>query len=223
MTRLHTLDAPQAAAARVLIIACGALAREIRALLGPSGLSHVRLKCLPAILHNRPEQIAPAVAEAIDAARADYDEIFVAYADCGTGGTLDRVLAERGVERLAGPHCYAFFSGLEAFAAREEEDFDSFFLTDFLARHYEALIVRPLGLDRHPELRDLYFGHYARMIYLAQSEDPALDAAAEAAAARIGLPLERRFTGYGELAAFVDRAGAAGTAPLSLSVQGPAA
>lgn len=198
----------------VLIIACGALAREIRALTAVSGLSHVHLTCLPATLHNRPERIADAVAAAIDKARPDYGAIHVAYADCGTGGALDRVLAERGVGRIAGPHCYAFFSGLEAFAEYGEAgEIDSFYLTDFLARHFETLVWRPLGLDRHPQLRELYFGNYARTVYLAQTDDPALDAAAAAAADRLGLPLERRPTGYGDLAAFVHNAARNGARP----------
>lgn len=187
-----------AAAAEVLVIACGALAREIAAV--TRGMGHIRLQCLPATLHNRPERIAPAVRAAIHAGRGRYGRIFVAYAECGTAGALDAVLAEEGVGRLAGPHCYAFFSGVEAFLAAGDADMRSFFLTDFLARQFEALVVEPLGLDRHPELRDMYFGAYERVVYLAQTDDPALDAAAEAAAARLGLAYERRWTGYGDLA-----------------------
>ena len=189
---------------RVLVIACGALAREIAAV--TRGLPHIDLHCLPALLHNRPERIAPAVQVAISAARADYPRIFVAYAECGTGGALDAVLAEEGVARLAGPHCYAFYTGLDAFMAAGDADMRSFFLTDFLARQFQALVIEPLGLDRFPDLRDSYFGAYRRVVYLAQTDDPALDRAARNAAARLGLEYERRFTGYGDLPAALENA-----------------
>jgi hypothetical protein len=194
--------AATAAAARVLVIACGALAREIAAV--TASLPHIHLQCLPATLHNRPERIAPAVQTAIRAARADYGRIFVAYAECGTGGALDAVLAEEGVGRLAGPHCYAFYSGLDRFMAAGDADMRSFFLTDFLARQFQALVIEPLGLDRFPDLRDSYFGAYARVVYLAQTDDPVLDRAARAAAGRLGLEYERRFTGYGDLPAALE-------------------
>jgi hypothetical protein len=187
-------------AGRVLVLACGALAREIGAIVAANKLDHITLHCLPATLHNRPERIAPAVREAIAKFRPTHPRIFVAYADCGTGGMLDRVLEEEGVQRLPGAHCYAFFTGVERFAADGDRDMRSFFLTDFLARQFEALVIEPLGLDRHPELRDMYFGNYERVVYLAQTHDLALDRAAEAAAARLGLAYERRQTGYGDLA-----------------------
>ena len=184
----------------VLVIACGALAREIGAIVRQNGLDHITLTCLPAILHNRPERIPGAVRAAIAAGRAKHAKIFVAYADCGTGGRLDRVLEAEGIERLPGAHCYAFYTGIDRFTADGERDMRSFFLTDFLARQFETLVIGPLGLARHPELRDMYFGNYERVVYLAQTNDPALDAAAEAAAARLGLAYERRQTGYGDLA-----------------------
>ncbi len=186
--------------AETLILACGALAREILASLSPGQLPHIRLQCLPASLHNRPEHIAPEVRAALAEYRSQYQHIFVAYADCGTGGELDDVLAEYGVERLPGPHCYAFFAGVAAFAATAERDMRSFFLTDFLARQFDTLVWKGLGMDRHPDLLPMYFGHYERVVYLAQTDDPALTEAAEAAAARLGLAFERRFTGYGDLA-----------------------
>lgn len=186
--------------AEVLILACGALAREILATIAASRLEHIQVQCLPATLHNRPEQIAPAVQAALAAYRGRYETIFVAYADCGTGGALDRVLAEAGAARLPGAHCYAFFSGVDAFAAREDDDLRSFFLTDFLARQFDTLVWKGLGLDRHPDLRDAYFGQYERVVYLAQTEDAALTTAAQAAAARLGLGFERRMVGYGDLA-----------------------
>ncbi len=183
----------------VLILACGALAREILASIAPARLPHIRLQCLPATLHNRPERIAPAVRTLLAEYRGQYDKIFVAYADCGTGGELDRVLAAEGAGRLPGAHCYAFFTGVERFAAIEEADMRSFFLTDFLARQFDTLVWEGLGLDRHPELRDMYFGNYERVVYLAQTEDAELTAAAEAAAKRLGLAFERRLVGSGDL------------------------
>ena len=183
---------------RVLVIACGALAREILAIRDQQGLAHLDLHCLPAILHNSPGAIPAAVAAAVTARRAAYESVFVAYADCGTGGRLAALCADLGVEMLAGPHCYSFFAGNAAFATHGEGT--AFWLTDFLVRQFDAFVIRPLGLDRHPQLRDVYFGNYDRLIHLAQTDDPALDAAARAAAARLGLAHERRFTGYGDLA-----------------------
>lgn len=189
------------ALARVMLIACGALAREILALRALNGWSHLDLECLPAKLHNRPERIPEAVRAKARAARArGYGKILAVYADCGTGGRLDAVCAEEGIERIPGPHCYAFFDGLDAFAARAEEEIGAFYLTDFLARQFDALVWRGLGIDRHPEIRELLFAHYDRVVHLAQTDDPALDAAARAAAAQLGLRYERRFTGYGDLA-----------------------
>ncbi len=183
---------------RVLVIACGALAREVLAIRDANGLGHLDLQCLPAILHNRPERIAPAVEAAVGAARGHYAEVFVAYADCGTGGDLRRTCERLGVGMIEGPHCYSFFEGHAAFAARGEVT--SFYLTDFLARQFDAFVWRPLGLDRHPELRGTYFGNYERLVYLAQTDDPGLTARAEDCARRLGLAFERRLTGYGDLA-----------------------
>ena len=192
----------EASARRVLVIACGALAREILSLRdGPIGAFDVT--CLPASLHNRPALIPEAVRGKIRRHRADYDKILCLYGDCGAGGELDRVLAEEGVTRIDGPHCYAFYAGEPVFDAMMEEEIGTFFLTDFLARHFDTLVYSGLGLDRHPELRDAYFGHYRKLVYLAQTDDAALDAKAEAAAARLGLAYERRFTGLGGLARFL--------------------
>lgn len=196
-------EAERERSARVLVIACGALAREIGAVVAANGLDHIDLVCLPALLHNRPEKIPAAVRQAIRENRPAYGRIAVAYADCGTGGGLDRVCAEEGVERIPGPHCYAFYSGTEAFLAGGDADMQSFFLTDFLARQFETLVIEPLGLERHPELRDLYFGNYRRLVYLAQTEDAALEAKARAAARRLGLAYEKRLTGLGDLAGFI--------------------
>ena len=192
-------------ARRVLVLACGALAREILALReGPLGAFDVT--CLPASLHNRPERIAEAVRAKIRAHRGRYDEILCLYGDCGTGGELDRVLEEEGVRRIEGAHCYAFYAGEEAFAALAEEEPGTFFLTDFLARHFDTLVISGLGLDRFPQLRDDYFGNYRRVVHLAQFDDPDIAAKAKAAADRLGLAYERRFTGLGGIRAFLDGA-----------------
>jgi hypothetical protein len=185
-----------AAPRKTLAIACGALAREIVALSrGPLG--GLDVTCLPAQLHNRPDRIPAAIRRKIRENRRYYDEILVVYGDCGTGGALDLMLAEEGVTRVAGPHCYALYAGAETIAAMMEEEPGSFFVTDFLARHFDRLVTRGLGLDRFPELRNDYFRRYKRLVYLAQSEDPGLTARAEAAAGRLGLAFERRYTGLG--------------------------
>nr|WP_246390965.1 DUF1638 domain-containing protein [Limimaricola variabilis] len=189
---------------RVLVIACGALAREILALIGQRGWDHLDLHCLPAILHNRPDRIAPAVEAAVTARRDRYDRVFVAYADCGTGGDLARSCARLGVEMIEGPHCYAFYEGVAAFEAKGEVT--CFYLTDFLVRQFDAFVWEPLGLDRHPELRDMYFGNYTTLVYQAQTDDPALTDLARRHAERLGLGFEHRLTGYGELETALARA-----------------
>jgi hypothetical protein len=194
---------------RVLVIGCGALARELVAVIDQAGLVNVDLTCLPATLHNRPGGIPAAVRAKIRAARPRYERIFIAYADCGTGGLLDAMLTDEGVERLPGAHCYEFYAGAGNFLAITDEDPATFFLTDFLARNFERLVIAGLGLDRHPELLSLYFGNYHRLIYLAQTDDPALLAAARRAAARLGLEFASRTTGYGDLATSLQTAAGA--------------
>jgi Protein of unknown function (DUF1638) len=189
-------------ARKILVIACGALAREVLAL----ELDPIDVACLPAQLHSHPSSIPEAMRAKIRANRAMYDEILCLYGDCGTGGELDRVLTEEGVERIEGAHCYAFYAGEEAFSRFMEEEPGTFFLTDFLARHFDALVMRGLGLDRFPELRDDYFGNYRRLVHLAQFDDPETAAKARAAAKRLGLAYERRFTGLHGIRAFLDRA-----------------
>lgn len=189
----------QDAQGRILLIACGALAHEILALKRLNGWDHLDLQCLPANLHLWPDRIPSAVEAAVVAGRKDHDEVFVVYADCGTGGMLQAKCAELGVEMVEGPHCYSFFEGNAAFAAKAEEEFTAFYLTDFLVRQFDAFVWRPMGLDRHPELRDMYFGNYTKLIYQAQTEDPALDEKAKLCADRLGLAYERRKTGYGDL------------------------
>lgn len=183
---------------QVLLIACGALAREILALTKANGWTHMDLQCLPAIFHNAPEKITPAVKAMIERSRAKYAEIFVVYADCGTGGQLQRLCDDMGVSMIAGPHCYSFFEGNAGFEAREE--LTCFYLTDFLVRQFDAFFWRPMGLDRHPELLDMYFGNYTTLVYQAQIQDPALEAKAEECARRMGLTYQYRFTSYGDLA-----------------------
>jgi hypothetical protein len=197
---------------RVLVIGCGALARELVAVIDQAGLDNVDLTCLPATLHNRPGGIPAAVRAKIRAAQPRYERIYIAYADCGTGGLLDRVLRDEGVERLPGAHCYEFYAGSPAFEAMTDEDPATFFLTDFLARNFDRLVIKGLGLDRHPELLPAYFGNYHRLVYFAQTDDPALLAAARRAARRLGLAFELRRTGYGDLATSIRSAAAAAAA-----------
>ncbi|MEM1366310.1 MAG: DUF1638 domain-containing protein [Pseudomonadota bacterium] len=196
--KLQTANCPPEAAVRV--IACGALANEMLAIKAQANLGHLDVMCLPAILHNSPQDIPSAVENAIVDARAHgFGSIFVGYADCGTGGMLDRVCERHQVARLAGPHCYSFFTGNDAFNARSDEEITAFYLTDFLARQFDAFVTRPLGLDRHPELRDMYFGNYEKLVFLAQTEDDGLTDRARRAARTLGLAFERRFTGLGDL------------------------
>ncbi|MDQ0999542.1 hypothetical protein QFZ34_004724 [Phyllobacterium ifriqiyense] len=195
VSRNHTIQ-PEP----VRVIACGMIAREVLAIREQFGLDHLQLICLPAEYHHYPDKIAPSVDQAIQKAKADgITNIFIGYADCGTGGLLDRVCEKHGVERIAGPHCFSFYAGNDLFAAQWDDDMTSFFMTDFLARHFDAFMVKPLGLDRHPELRDIYFGNYKKMVYMAQTDNPELSVKAEKAAEFLGLAYERRLTGYGDL------------------------
>ncbi|MCJ8308225.1 MAG: DUF1638 domain-containing protein [Hyphomicrobiales bacterium] len=184
----------------VRVIGCGMIAREILAISEQLGFEHIDLKCLPAMWHHYPDKIAPGVDEAITKAKNEgFEHIFVAYADCGTGGHLDAVCEKHGVERIAGPHCFSFYMGNQDFEDQGDELLTSFFMTDFLARHFETFLVKPLGLDRHPELRDMYFAHYTRMLYIAQTDDEVLTQNAIKAAEFLGLEYEKRLTGYGDL------------------------
>ena len=201
---------------RTLIVGCGALANELVAL--TRHLPNVDITCLPATLHNRPGGIAGAVRDRIRRRRAGYDRVFVAYADCGTGGLLDRVIADEGVERLAGAHCYEFYAGSDAFEQMSAEEPGTFYLTDFLARNFDRLVIGGLGLDRHPELRDQYFGNYRTLVYLAQTDDATLVRAARRAARRLGLAFEHRQTGYGELATAIAAVAAGDPAPPVVSI-----
>ncbi|HEY7966587.1 MAG TPA: DUF1638 domain-containing protein [Solirubrobacteraceae bacterium] len=183
---------------RVGVIACGALAVHIRAIASRRGFD-LDVHPIDAVLHNRPERIAPAVAEELERLRGRYDKLAVAYGDCGSRGALDAVLREAGVARLAGENCYEIFAGASGIATALEEEPGTYFLTDFLARTFEHTVIRELGLDRHPQLRDDYFGNYRRVVWLAQRPSAATRAAAQRAAAAIGLPLEERAVGDGGL------------------------
>jgi hypothetical protein len=194
-----------------VIIACGALAHEITALRRANDWRHIDVQCLPPELHNRPEKIPDAVRVAIRAARQRYDAIFVAYGDCGTGGLLDKVLSEEAVERIPGAHCYEFYATAPVFEQLAQAEVGTFYLTDFLARHFDRLVIEGLGLDRHPELFPMYFGHYRKLVYLAQAPAEGSRERAAEIAARMGLEFEYRPTGYGTLGTAVTAfAGAAG-------------
>ena len=195
------MDAPQTG--QILLLACGALAHEVLALKRINDWEHLDLHCLPAKLHNTPDLIPDAVASAIHAHGRAYTQVYVLYADCGTGGLLQAKCAELGVEMLEGPHCYSFFEGNAAFEARDE--MTAFYLTDFLVKQFDAFVTKPLGLDRFPELRDMYFGNYEKLVYQAQVDDPALTEKARAHADTLGLTFERRFTGYGDLQTALER------------------
>ncbi|HEV2900100.1 MAG TPA: DUF1638 domain-containing protein [Pseudaminobacter sp.] len=185
---------------RLLVIACGMIAREVLAVKERLALDHLELTCLPAEFHYYPDKIPPAMDKAISDAKSEgYKHIFVGYADCGTGGMLDKVCEKHGVERMEGAHCFAFYQGNAAFEAAGDRDMLAFYMTDFLCRQFEAFFIKPLGLDRHPELAADYFGNYEKLVYLAQTNDPELDKVAENAAEMLGLAYERRFTGYGDL------------------------
>ena len=182
-----------------LVIACGALAKEITTLIDINQWSHLRVQCVPAKIHNTPEQIPDAVRSLIHKARDKYTHIYIAFADCGTGGLLDTVIREEKVERLPGAHCYEFFAGSEAFREMSEDALGTFYLTDFLARHFDRIIIEELGIAKHPELRDMYFGNYTKLIYLAQTDNPELIQMAQDAASKLNLEYEYRRTDYGDL------------------------
>lgn len=184
---------------RVLALACGALAHEILAIKSLNGWAHMDLHCLPANLHLWPHKIPDAVEAAVVRFRPEYERIYVVYADCGTGGLLQTRCAELGVEMIEGPHCYSFFTGNDTFAARAEDEITAFYVTDFLVRQFEAFVWKPMGFDRHPELIEMMFGNYEHLIYLAQTDNPDLDARGQYWADRLSLKYQRRFTGYGDL------------------------
>jgi hypothetical protein len=192
---------------RLRVIACGAIAREVLAICDANQLDHIDLVCLPAIWHVYPAKIGPGMREAIAKARVEgFGRIFIGYAECGTQGELDKICAEEGVARLEGPHCYSFFTGNEKFLAGIGTEISAFYLTDFLARQFEAFVIEPLKLDKHPEIRDMVFGNYTKIVYLAQTHDNALKEKAKWAADYLKLDYEFRYTGYGDLEPELKRA-----------------
>jgi len=192
--------------APILVITCAAIAREVNELKKLGQWSQMDIQAITVDLHARPEKIPAAVVEKIDAARDKYEHIFVAYGDCGTSGELDRVLEERGVQRLPGAHCYDFLAGGDSYQKLQEEEPGTFYLTDFLTQHFQRLVIEILGIDRHPELLEMYFGNYTRLVYLAQTDSDELTEQARAAAAQLGLRFERIFTGMGEMVPALDAA-----------------
>ncbi len=179
----------------LLVIACGALAHDLVRVREANNWPFMEIKCLPADLHNRPKLITDTVRQKIHKYRNQYQQIFVAYADCGTGGSLDRMLAEESIERLPGAHCYEFFAGHDVFAGLHEAELGTFYLTDYLVRHFQRLMIKGFGIDRHPEIKDMLFGNYRKLVYLAQCDDAELDQRAADAAQQLGLQFERRHTG----------------------------
>ncbi len=192
--------------APILVITCAAIAREVNELKKLGQWSQMDIQAITVDLHARPEKIPAAVAAKIDKARDKYDHIFVAYGDCGTSGELDRILEERGVKRLPGAHCYDFLAGRESYQQMQEEEPGTFYLTDFLTQHFQRLVIEILGIDRHPELLEMYFGNYTRLVYLAQTDSDELTEQARAAAEQLGLRFERIFTGMGEMVPELDAA-----------------
>jgi len=192
--------------ASVLVITCAAIAREVNEIKKLGQWAQMDLQAITADLHARPEKIPAAVADKIDKARDQYDHIFVAYGDCGTSGELDRVLEAKGVKRLPGAHCYDFLAGRENYEQMQEQEPGTFYLTDFLAQHFQRLVIEILGIDRHPELLEMYFGNYTRLVYLAQTDSDEITELARAAADQLGLRFERKFTGMGEMVPELDAA-----------------
>ena len=189
---------------RLLVIGCGALAEELSALKRANQWTALDIKCLDAALHNRPERIADRLESVLAQHHAEYSNILIAYADCGTGGAVDRVAQQFNAQRLPGAHCYEFYATSPVFAALAEAEPGTFYLTDFLARHFDRLVVEEMKLDEHPELEEMLFGRYRKVVYLAQGDSSELLVQAEWAATRLKLPLEVVTTGYGLLAKKVE-------------------
>ena len=192
--------------AGLTIIGCGALAKELVELLSQFPEGQVELTCLPASWHNTPDKIVPGLRAKIKTLKAKNRQILVAYGDCGTGGDIDALLVKEGVERIAGPHCYEMYMGKPDFDAAMEDELGTFFVTDYMVRHFERIVMKGMGLRAHPELRDMYFQHYTRFLYLAQIEDDKLYAKAEKCAQELQLRFEYRHTGYGDFTTFMAEA-----------------
>ncbi|MEC9316222.1 MAG: DUF1638 domain-containing protein [Actinomycetota bacterium] len=204
---------------RLLVLGCGALAREFSQLFELNGLGEVTLECLPASLHNRPEQIPQRVRERLEAAVNDFDQILLGYGDCGTAGALDLLCEEFSVDRLPGAHCYEFFLGEGIFEQLHDSEPATFYLTDYLAKHFDRLVFEGLGISSHPELLEIYFGNYKRVVFLTQTNSAELRSAACDAATKIGLPLEVIEAGYGQLETAVAEFGIESRKPALLPLQ----
>ncbi len=178
-----------------LLLACGALARELAAIARLNDWQHIRIRCLPPELHNRPDRIPGEVRKQLEKECDRFEQIFVAYGDCGTAGELDKVLDEFGIERLPGAHCYEFYAGSDVFAKLVDEEPGTYYVTDFLVRQFDRIVRKGLDLDRRPELLPVYFGNYKRLVYLAQRDDAGLQAQARAHAEFLGLEYGSRLTG----------------------------
>ena len=189
---------------RLLVIGCGALAEELSALKRANQWTTLDIKCLDAALHNRPERIADRLESVLAQHHAEYTNILIAYADCGTGGAVDRVAQQFNAQRLPGAHCYEFYATSPVFAALAEAEPGTFYLTDFLVRHFDRLVIEEMKLDEHPELEEMLFGRYRKVVYLAQDGNTELLDQAVRAATRLKLPLEMVTTGYGLLAKKVE-------------------
>ena len=183
---------------KTAFIICGALGHEVLAIVARHGWD-VDVRAVPALNHVHIERIAPDVERRIMALRERYERLLVVFGDCGTGGKLDELLAHHGIERVAGPHCYEMYAGTVGFEGLLAEELGSYFLTDYLVRGFKGTILKGMGLDRYPELREMYFQNYKRVVYLGQNLTPELLARAQAAADYLGLPLVVRETGYGAL------------------------
>lgn len=189
---------------RLLVIGCGALAEELSALKRANQWTALDIKCLDAALHNRPERIADRLESVLAQYHTEYTNILIAYADCGTGGAVDRVARQFNAQRLPGAHCYEFYATSPVFEALAEAEPGTFYLTDFLVRHFDRLVIEEMKLDEHPELEEMLFGRYRKVVYLAQVASSELLDEAERAATRLKLPLEVVTTGYGLLAKTVE-------------------
>ena len=183
----------------VLVIACGALARELVQLKQLNQWDEINIQCVPAELHNRPERIPDAVEKLIIENRQQFDEIVIGYADCGTGGGLDRLAEKYQVTRIPGAHCYEFFAGSDVFHDLAERELGTLYLTDYLARNFHRLLVKGMGIDRHPELKDMLFGNYRKVVYLAQDDSEPYAGEARQAAEFLGLEYESIITGLSPL------------------------
>lgn len=184
----------------VLVIACGAIAREVQQLKLMNDWEHMKIQCIDAKLHFQPSLIPGRLRDKIRRARNQYKKIFVAYAECGTGGEIDKILhEEKDIERLPGAHCYQFFAGEHTFNQLAEQEPGTFYLTDFLVKYFDRLVVKNLKLDKHPELLEAFFGNYKRVIYFSQTKDIQLIDDAKQVAKYLGLEFLHIHNGYGDL------------------------